>query len=105
MLLPKFDYHEPTTLEEALRLLSSSGETPKLLAGGTDLLVRMKLKIDSPSTSSPLLGFPVSMPIIPRKHHGVTIGAAVTAAELACHELVRDRFAPLALAAAGSGHP
>jgi CO/xanthine dehydrogenase FAD-binding subunit len=33
MLLPKFDYHEPSTLEEALYLLSEFGGT-KVLAGG-----------------------------------------------------------------------
>jgi aerobic carbon-monoxide dehydrogenase medium subunit len=48
MLLPKFDYYEPTTLEEALLLLSQMGGNAKVLAGGTDLLVRMKLKIDKP---------------------------------------------------------
>ena len=48
MLLPKFDYHEPSTLEEALHLLSEFGGNAKVLAGGTDLLVRMKLKIDKP---------------------------------------------------------
>ncbi|HMK35080.1 MAG TPA: FAD binding domain-containing protein, partial [Desulfomonilaceae bacterium] len=48
MLLPKFDYHEPRTLEEALHLLSELGGNAKVLAGGTDLLVRMKLKIDRP---------------------------------------------------------
>ncbi len=48
MLLPKFEYHEPTTLEEALNLLSELGGNAKLLAGGTDVLVRMKLKVDRP---------------------------------------------------------
>ena len=42
MLLPRFDYLEPQNLEEALSLLAAHGEDAKLLAGGTDLLVRMK---------------------------------------------------------------
>ncbi len=41
MLLPKFDYHEPSTLEEALHLLSEFGGNAKVLAGGTDLLVKL----------------------------------------------------------------
>ncbi len=42
MLLPGFDYLEPESLESALDLLATHGEDAKLLAGGTDLLVRMK---------------------------------------------------------------
>ena len=42
MLLPRFDYLEPENLEGALDLLATHREDAKLLAGGTDLLVRMK---------------------------------------------------------------
>ena len=42
MLLPGFDYLEPKNLEGALDLLADYREDAKLLAGGTDLLVRMK---------------------------------------------------------------
>ena len=42
MLLPGFDYLEPESLQSALDLLATHGEDAKLLAGGTDLLVRMK---------------------------------------------------------------
>jgi len=42
MLLPRFDYLEPENLEGALDFLATHREDAKLLAGGTDLLVRMK---------------------------------------------------------------
>jgi CO/xanthine dehydrogenase FAD-binding subunit len=43
-ILPQeFTYHEPRTLAEALSLLQTHGPTAKILAGGTDLLVLMKL--------------------------------------------------------------
>jgi len=42
MLLPRFDYLDPENLEEALDLLAVHKEDAKVLAGGTDLLVRMK---------------------------------------------------------------
>jgi CO/xanthine dehydrogenase FAD-binding subunit len=42
MLLPRFDYLEPENLEGALELLSTHKGDAKLLAGGTDLLVRIK---------------------------------------------------------------
>ncbi len=105
MLLPKFEYHEPSTLEEALRLLSELGGNAKLLAGGTDVLVRMKLKVDKPSHLISLARIPGLADIVPRDKHGVTVGAGVSAAKLACHELIRDRFTPLALAASRLGAP
>ena len=105
MLLPRFEYHEPSTLEEALRLMSELGGNARVLAGGTDLLVRMKLKIDKPTHVISLARVPGMGEIIPRNGHAVSIGSAVTASALAGHELMRDRFAPLALAASRLGAP
>ncbi|MBM3298475.1 MAG: xanthine dehydrogenase family protein subunit M [Deltaproteobacteria bacterium] len=105
MLLPKFEYHEPTTLQEALNLLSELGGNAKVLAGGTDLLVRMKQKIDRPSHVISIARVPDLDAVIPRNRHGVTIGGGVTAARLARDELINDRFLPLALAAGRLGAP
>jgi aerobic carbon-monoxide dehydrogenase medium subunit len=105
MLLPKFDYHEPSTLEEALHLLSEFGGNAKVLAGGTDLLVKMKLKVDKPAHVISIARVPGMDAVIPRNGHAVTVGAATTAAELSRHELLRERFTPLALAAGKLGAP
>jgi len=105
MLLPKFSYHEPSTLEEALQLLSSLGGNAKVLAGGTDLLVRMKQKIDRPGHVVSIARVPGMDTIVPRNGHAVTVGAAVTARQLADHEFIHDRFVPLALAASRLGAP
>ena len=40
--LPRLDYHAPTSLPEAVMLLSAHGKDAKLLAGGTDLVLSMK---------------------------------------------------------------
>ena len=42
MRLPRFDYLGPETLDQALDLLDTHRDDAKILAGGTDLLVRMK---------------------------------------------------------------
>jgi CO/xanthine dehydrogenase FAD-binding subunit len=105
MLLPKFEYHEPLTLEEALRLLSEFGGNAKCLAGGTDVLVRMKLKVDKPTHLVSIARIPGLDEIIPREKHGVTVGGGVTAAALSRHELIMDRFTPLAVAASRLGAP
>jgi carbon-monoxide dehydrogenase medium subunit len=105
MLLPKFELHEPSTLQDAIKLLSELGGNAKVLAGGTDLLVRMKLKIDKPTHVISLSRVPGLAEITPRNSHGVTIGGTVTAAALSRHELLNDRFLPLALAAGRLGAP
>jgi CO/xanthine dehydrogenase FAD-binding subunit len=105
MLLPKFEFHEPKTLEEALHLLSERGGNAKVLAGGTDLLVRMKLKVDRPVQVISIARVPGMDSIIPRNGHAVTIGAGASAATLSRNELLLDRFTPLALAGGRLGAP
>ncbi|MBA4393236.1 MAG: hypothetical protein C0407_06760 [Desulfobacca sp.] len=48
MRLPKFTYLEPKSIEEASTLLLEEGPV-KILAGGTDLLVNMKHRVEVPS--------------------------------------------------------
>ncbi len=40
----RFEYFEPKTLDEALDILRRFGNEAKILAGGTDLIVQMKLR-------------------------------------------------------------
>lgn len=105
MLLPKFTYHEPTTLEETLQLLHEYGGAAKILAGGTDLLVRMKLKLDRPQHVISVARVPGLGEIIPRNGSGITVGAAATAADLSINEPLLDRHTALALAAGRLGAP
>src|SRR3569623_2002047 len=48
MIPGTFDIHAPTTVAEALRLLSDLGDEAKLLAGGHSLLPMMKLRFAHP---------------------------------------------------------
>jgi 4-hydroxybenzoyl-CoA reductase beta subunit len=47
--LPSFEYLEPRNLEEALEFLSAHGDKARVIAGGTDLIVRMKQRLVEPS--------------------------------------------------------
>lgn len=49
MIPAAFEYLAPTSLEEALSLLSSHGEDARVLAGGQSLLPLMKLRLAAPS--------------------------------------------------------
>lgn len=42
--LKEFAYYEPTTLEEAIATLAEEGDHARVLAGGTDLIVDMKIE-------------------------------------------------------------
>ena len=42
MSLPRFEYLTVPTVAEACSLLSQHGKAAKVIAGGTDLLVKMK---------------------------------------------------------------
>ncbi len=48
MIPTSFDYHAPTTVDEAVRLLAESGEDVKLLAGGQSLLPVLRLRLAAP---------------------------------------------------------
>jgi aerobic carbon-monoxide dehydrogenase medium subunit len=48
-MIPKpFEYHSPTTLDEALLLFQNLGSKAKILAGGQSLIPIMKLRLASP---------------------------------------------------------
>ena len=49
MRLPSFQYLEPANVEEALSILRDRMETVRVLAGGTDLLNRMKWRLLEPA--------------------------------------------------------
>lgn len=48
MQLPGFEYLEPRNLDEALDMLGEHGAEGAVLAGGTDLIVRMKQRLQTP---------------------------------------------------------
>jgi xanthine dehydrogenase iron-sulfur cluster and FAD-binding subunit A len=49
ILVHEFDYVEPTSLADAVAMLSQYGERARVLSGGTDLLVQMKMERLAPS--------------------------------------------------------
>ena len=86
-----FDYHRPTSLDEAVRLLGTA-EDPKLLAGGQTLIPTLKQRLARPSDLVDL-GRVEGMRGIREEAGGLTVGAMTTHATVAGSELVR-RVAP-----------
>lgn len=48
MIPASFDYHAPTTLDEAIALLGRHGDTAKILAGGQSLIPAMRFRLAAP---------------------------------------------------------
>ncbi len=85
MKLPAFEYAEPKTLSKACRLLSDYGDRARLLAGGTDLLQRLKNRLEQPELVVDLNGIPRLASITFSKKTGLSIGALATLRQLAQH--------------------
>lgn len=92
--LPRFEYHSPASIPEALELLSTYGRDAKLMAGGTDLLVAMKKRTTTPGHLVNLKTIPGLTGITPSED-GLTIGALTTMAEILRSPVIRESYSPL----------
>ena len=99
MTTSAFEYHAPTSVAEAVQLLSQHGDDAKLLAGGHSLVPLMKLRLAQPGVLIDL-GKIDSMAYIRERDGGLAIGAMTTQAELESSSLVQER-APVLAEAAG----
>ena len=74
-------YHAPATVKDAVKLLASSKGSTQILAGGTDLLVRMRSGFSEPETIIDIKRISPMCKIV-RDGKGFSIGAAVSSAEM-----------------------
>lgn len=102
--LPAFDYVAPRTLAQAVELLGQHGEAAKLLAGGTDLLPRMKKR-----KHAPRLLIDVSrlseLSFIEARDGVLRMGAGTTLSALRASSVVREQAEALADAVAIMASP
>lgn len=90
--LPKFKYHAPSTIAEALDQLSHHGAGCKVLAGGTDLLISMKKREAVPEHLINLKGVKELKGITYNKAKGIKIGALTTIGDIERSEVVKEKF-------------
>ena len=103
MLLPKFEYFAPETMEEACSLLAKYKGEARVLAGGTDLLVQMKNREVTPRYLINIKNIPNLDYIRYDDKEGLRIGALTTIEALKTSTLIRRRFGILSQAAAVLG--
>jgi len=105
MIVPEFQYLVPETLERAVALLAQYGNEAKVLAGGTDLIVKMKSGLMKPAYLVSLKRLPQLKGVRYQPGVGVIIGARTTHNDLLASAVLREKF-PSVCSSAGSmaGH-
>lgn len=98
MIPPRFEYHAPKTVGEAIALLGQHGSEAKLLAGGHSLLPMMKLRFAAPGHLIDINRIP-ELRGIREDGNTVVIGAMTTENELIQSSLVQQKVPLLAEAA------
>ena len=98
-----FNYHAPTSMNEALDALRGA-EGGKVIAGGQSLLPIMKLNLAMPSDLVSLAGLP-GLADITDNGDSVEVGAMCTHAQVAGSATVQGRIPALAALAVGIGDP
>jgi len=86
-----FDYHRPTSVTEAVGLLTQWGDDGRLLAGGHSLIPMMKLRLAAPAQLVDLAGI-AELKGIRSDGGDVVIGAMTTQHELAHSQLLGDKI-------------
>jgi CO/xanthine dehydrogenase FAD-binding subunit len=98
--LKPFDLVTVDTIEEALRILAENLPDAVPVAGGTDLLVRMKQNLVSPRLLVDLSKI-TELNRIEMVDEGLLIGSMVTHAQIASSDLIRNH-APAVVASSSS---
>jgi carbon-monoxide dehydrogenase medium subunit len=96
------DYKRPSTVDEAIALLSKHGDDAKLLAGGHSLIPAMKLRLAQPKVIVDI-GRIANLSYIREAGASIAIGAMTTHQEIEASKLLRDRSPLLADVAAHIG--
>ena len=92
MRLPKFEYFEPKTLNEAYSLLSQYKRKARVIAGGTDLLPKMKNREIAPQYIIGLKSIPHLDYLEHDDAQGLRIGTLVTLDVLEASPLIQSKF-------------
>lgn len=93
MIPSAFDYARPSTVQEAVRILSEAGEDAKVLAGGQSLIPVLRLRLAAPSLLVDLGGI-AELRGVSESGDELVIGAMTRHADILRDPLVA-RYAPL----------
>ena len=93
VLSQEFEYLEPKTIEEAVALLAAYQGKAKLIAGGTDLLVGMKMGKITPQYLINIARIPALRYLI--KDKGLRIGSLTTFRDMERFQGIKEKYMAL----------
>src|SRR5687768_15900663 len=99
MRLPKFEYHVPRTVAEAVRIMGERGPVGQFVAGGTDLYPNMKRRQQVPKSVISVMRLQELNQITGDGAGGLRIGASVTLTEIVEHPIINRDYPVVAKAA------
>lgn len=99
MHLPDFEYHTPGSLAEACTLLDSLGEKATVLAGGTDVLHKMKVGKLAPEHLVSLKYLDELREIRYEPSRGIVVGSLASHNAIYTSQLLQERYLCLPMAA------
>ena len=92
VILKKFEYLKPDSIEETISILSQHGEKAQILNGGTDLIVGIRDKIIQPEYLIDIKAISQLNRITYNKQDGLNIGATVTLNEISNSKVVQTHY-------------
>jgi len=99
MYMPDFAYHAPESLNEACSLLAELGEKATVLAGGTDVLHKMKVGKLAPEHLVSLKNVSELRALRHEPGRGIVMGALTSHNAIYTSKLLQDRYLSLPMAA------
>jgi 4-hydroxybenzoyl-CoA reductase subunit beta len=106
MQLPRFEFVRPNNLADGLAVLAEHGENAKIMSGGTDLLINMKFRLDTPKVLVSLNAVPELQKIEVLSDGSLHIGGGCKLTELVKNTLISESYPALhdAIVSVGSRH-
>ena len=105
MATPHFEHHQPSSLEDALDILTRHRADVKLMGGGTDLVMKMRAGLLTPQHVVGLGRVGGLNRISYRDDDGLVIGGSARISDVAVHPEVRQHYPALAHACAVMATP
>ena len=90
-MMPEFSYLCPTTLDEALKHLGEWGEETRILAGGTDLLPSLRMRLFEPAYMLDIRRIP-ELNRLDIDDEFIHIGAALSLRTLENHPILKEQY-------------
>lgn len=98
MTMPAFRLERPRTVGEAVRLLADYGPDAMIVAGGTDVVPNLQMRLFAPKVLVDIKGLRELSRIEYLQADGLSIGALATLTAVCDSRLVREKFPVLASA-------